>query len=205
MPTICANIGFVEVVSVSTEMRRAVLSRVISAVSESTSWMVWYCFLLRSVFLGKSRCSCVNSSSLKRSASVELSGSPTLRSETLKWIGAWVFSSTSCLLNIAWSLNWMRLSCCFFFVMMSTCSYRRSIFPNVWIRERAVLGPIPGTPGTLSAVSPDNPITSIIWEGVIPVATISCRPTMVSFMGSHTIARSEMSCFKSLSPVTTTM
>ena len=48
-----------------------------------------------------------------------------------------------------------------------------SIEPNSCTRLAAVLGPMPGTPGTLSTVSPIRAKTSITCSGVMPFASLS--------------------------------
>ena len=64
----------------------------------------------------------------------------------------------------------------------------------------AVLGPIPGTPGTLSTESPVSACRSIIFSGGTPhFSTTSGMPICRSFIGSYMATRSPTSCIRSLS------
>ena len=56
---------------------------------------------------------------------------------------------------------------------------------------------------TWKEVSPERPMTSIIWRGDTPLAvTISFTAIVLSFMGSQMVTCSVSSCTESLSPVT---
>ena len=56
-------------------------------------------------------------------------------------------------------------------VPSSICLYKFSIVPYFLTRLIAVLGPIPGTPGILSDVSPCKPFTSINDLGSTPYSS----------------------------------
>ena len=58
-------------------------------------------------------------------------------------------------------------------VFSSIALYKFSIVPYFLIKLIAVFGPIPGTPGILSDVSPCNPLTSIKSFGLIPYSSIT--------------------------------
>ena len=67
----------------------------------------------------------------------------------------------------------------------------------------AVLTPIPGTPGTLSTLSPQSAWTSMTLSGPTPnFSRTSAAPIGLSFIGSNIWMRSETSCIRSLSEET---
>ncbi len=77
--------------------------------------------------------------------------------------------------------------------------------PNCWISCDAVLGPMPGTPGTLSTLSPISASTSPTFSGGTPnFSSTSFRPIRRSFMVSSMSipASSSISCIRSLSELT---
>ena len=79
-------------------------------------------------------------------------------------------------------------------------SIKVSTFPNSEIKLEAVLTPTPGTPGTLSTVSPTRACTSITLSGVTPNFSFTRSISMKIFlMGSYIFISFETSCIKSLS------
>ena len=85
------------------------------------------------------------------------------------------------------------------FIVGAAASTASSV-PNSLTRAAAPLGPIPGTPGTLSVESPISACTSIIFSGATPNFSItSARPMGFFFIGSSIATPGRMSCIRSLS------
>ena len=79
-------------------------------------------------------------------------------------------------------------------------SIKFSTFLNSDIKLEAVFTPIPGTPGTLSTLSPIRACTSITLSGVTPNFSFTLSTSMKTFLiGSYIFMFSETSCIKSLS------
>ena len=75
--------------------------------------------------------------------------------------------------------------------------------PNSVISWAAVLGPMPGTPGTLSTLSPIRAWASISFSGPTPNFSItSAMPMGLFFIGSCMATPGRISCIRSLSDET---
>ena len=75
-----------------------------------------------------------------------------------------------------------------------------STSPNSLISCAAPLGPIPGTPGTLSVESPISACTSTILSGVTPNFSItSAGPIGFCLIGSSISTPGRINCIRSLS------
>ena len=110
-------------------------------------------------------------SSLNISSTFSLFHSSTLKSSNVSEIGTCKFIVPNVFDINANSLLFTIFSLCFPFKSSSPFSiflYKFSIEPYLWINDKAVFSPTPGTPGILSEVSPCNPFTSINCCGSIP-------------------------------------
>ena len=79
--------------------------------------------------------------------------------------------------NKAWSAKFMTFSFCLP-LSLSALAMIFSTDPNSFSKVTAVLGPIPGTPGILSTLSPCNPNTSMTCStrSISQLARISFSP-----------------------------
>ncbi len=92
-----------------------------------------------------------------------------------------------------------RLGC----LILSRLASRPSSEPYSVSSWAAFLGPMPGTPGTLSLVSPISASASQTSSGPTPNFSItSARPMAFCFIGSHIATWSATSCIRSLSEET---
>ena len=92
-------------------------------------------------------------------------------------------------------------------VSVANSSYKFLMLPKRPIKSAAVVFPIPGTPGTLSELSPVSALKSFICKGVTPNrSTTFCESyKMVSLMlfpGVYTFIFSSTNCRLSRSPLT---
>ena len=110
----------------------------------------------------------LNSRSLKISASASRDGSPTLSSSRSVGMGTKRSMVTSFRLKSATSRERPKVSFNFFFVISPRFSKTPSKDPNSCTSDTAVFSPTPRTPGILSEVSPERPMTSINFSGSNP-------------------------------------
>ena len=113
------------------------------------------------------------------------------------------FNVTSCLLIIALSLFSIRVSL-LLFCFISLADFKSfSKVPYLLISSAAVFTPIPGTPGTLSLLSPARDWTSITFDASTPnLLIISSSEINLFFIGSNIRTPFLYNCIKSLSDET---
>ena len=100
----------------------------------------------------------------------------------------------------ACSAKFSKFSRRFGCLISSALANRLSRLSYVLINSAAVLMPIPGTPGTLSVLSPASDCTSITRLGITPnFSTTSSAPMRRFFIGSSMVTSPRTSCIKSLS------
>ena len=130
--------------------------------------------------------SLLNSISLKNLYNLSLSISFSPNSSIFLSTGLSFFSVTNFLLIIALSLFSISVSLLLFCFISYALSNNLSNVPYLLINSAAVLTPIPGTPGTLSLLSPANAWTSITLLGSTPnLLIISFEFINLFFIGSN--------------------
>ena len=105
-----------------------------------------------------------NSQFLKSDLSVSSSGSSSLKSSKVSWMGTSVMMVASSFERRAWSEKLMTFSFCFP-LSLSVFSSSPSTEPYWATSFLAVFSPIPGTPGMLSEASPQRPRISMTCLG----------------------------------------
>ena len=114
--------------------------------------------------------------------------------------GTSFFKVTNFLLSSALSLFDKSVSLLLFWGISDALFNKFSKFLYLFINSAAVFTPIPGTPGTLSELSPARDWTSITWWGFTPnFSNTSFSPITLLFIGSNNLILFETNCIKSLS------
>ena len=124
----------------------------------------------------------LNSIALRKPTSFSGSGAGRRRSSRAMGSGTFSSSATSLRESFAWSMLARRVSRRLGCLISPARSSSASRLPYSLIRAAAVLRPMPGTPGTLSDVSPMSARASPIWFG--------CRPSHLAMMASRSRLRS---------------